>query len=106
MPAQHRREIALGGDLEGLGPLRDEAALTVVAEHRQAPATAGPDQQVFPTIAIEIEPGHARAELAEFARQEGLAGEVVKRLVVMSMVEKRAHVGEDRPDGWGLTDEG
>ena len=60
----------------------------------RAAATAA-DEQIVPTIAIDIAPGEARTELAELARQKGLALEIVEGLVVMGVLEEMADVGEE-----------
>ena len=93
-PSEHGCEVALHGDIERWRPLWDEPAMAVVPEHPNATAAAGPDEQVVPSVTVEIEPGHAGAELAEFAGQERLPREVIERLVVVSVIQQRGDVGE------------
>ena len=71
-----------------------EPALTVVAIHGQSPAPATADDQIVPSVAIHVSPGHARSQLAEFARQQRLALKIIIRFLVVHVVNQAAHVLE------------
>src|SRR5262249_9897959 len=71
-----------------------------VSEHRQRPATSTANHQVVPPITIQIAPGNAGPELAEFARQERLTGKIVEVLLQVRVGQQAADVFEERL--WGV----
>ena len=77
-------------------------ALAVVVENGQPASLASGHSQVLPSIAIHIEPGHPWPELAQTARQQRLALEIVEGVLMMGMPEPVADVLEHRGRGrWG-----
>jgi hypothetical protein len=89
--------IAEGGGVgvwRWVGKREEGATATGVAKEGGGGAATGADDEVVETIAVEIEPGDAWTGLAEATREEGLAGEVVEGLVVMSVVEEGGKVLE------------
>ena len=54
------------------------------AEQQAAPA--GADDQIVPSVSVHIKPCHTGAALAEFAREQGLAGKVVERILMVAVV--------------------
>ena len=75
---------------------RLEPARAIVTKGRQAAAPTGPDQQVFPSIPIQIEPRHARSQPTQLPGQQRLALLVIKRLILMPVGDQRADVLEPR----------
>jgi hypothetical protein len=59
-------------------------------------------QQVFSSVAIEIEPGQCRTQLAQLARQERLELEIVEGRILMDMGQHGAGIGEETLDGFEL----
>src|SRR6185503_3443890 len=73
-----------------------EAALRIVAKYGDSAAHTGSDKQVFPAIAIRVEPTDSGTELAQFASECGLASEVIERIVGVGVIEQLADVGKQR----------
>ena len=69
-------------------------AIIPVSSH--VAASAAGNDQVIPSIAVEITPGDSRPELAELFAQQRLALEIVERVLVVDMLEEMAHVLEER----------
>ena len=53
-------------------------------------------QGEFKAVLIEIDPRHARPQLAQHPRQEDLPRELVERLIVMRVAEKPADIFKER----------
>src|SRR4029450_10036134 len=69
----------------------------VVAENPEAATAAGADDQILVTIAIVVEPRHARPELRQGVGQQPLALPVVERRVGMNVPrELRRRIFEQR----------
>ena len=101
-PSEHGGLVARdrAGERRFEAPFKTPAA--IVAIHRQRTAAPAADDQVFPPIAIQIEPRDTRTELAQAIRQQRLARIVIERLVLMSVVKPRAHVLKQRRRSGGL----
>ena len=60
----------------------------------QFPAAAAADYQIFPAVAIDIEPRDARPQLAESIGQQWLASEIIEQFVGMCVRKQMAYVLE------------
>ena len=70
------------------------AAFHPIASERTA--TSAADEKLAHPVPIQIKPRHARPALAPLERQQRLPREVVKRLLVMTMIQRRADIGKQR----------
>ena len=59
----------------------------ITEEDPERPSLAAADDQIFVSIAVEIAPGHARAELAQAAWQERLEREVIEVILDVPMLD-------------------
>jgi hypothetical protein len=72
-----------------------ELAFAVVAVRRKAPAFACSDDQIVPTISINVCPGDARPQLAQFFRQQWLALKIIKWFLMVLVGDEMADVFEE-----------
>src|SRR5262249_4588649 len=88
------------------GMLRGESTAAIAEENSERIAAAGPDDQIFVTVPVEIHPGHAGPETRELTHEQRLAFEFVERKIVMPMPQVRGHIAEKwgrrfrRAPGW------
>src|ERR1051326_65817 len=74
---------------------QSEPAASVIAIQGQLASGTGSNRQVIPPVMINIVPGNAGTELAQFIRQERLSRKVIERQLVMFVLEQPAHVFEE-----------
>ena len=70
--------------------------MAIVPEHCQCSAATTPNNQAFPSVSIEIEPGDAGTELAQFARQQRLSLKIIERLVDVCVPNQLADIDKQR----------
>src|SRR5438445_11815008 len=70
--------------------------MAVVVVNSQLPAAAAADHQIFPAVAIDIEPRDARPQLAESIGQQWLASEIIEQFVGMRVRDQFTDICEQR----------
>src|SRR5687767_4433492 len=73
-----------------------ETDSAVVLEYREHAAPPRANHQIIVAVRIIIEPRNSGAGLTESAREERLARQVIEHFLVMSVIEKVAHIPENR----------
>src|SRR6266511_3324942 len=100
-PAEYRCEIARGGRWVHSRRLQSRSG---VVEKRDPARASRADDQIFPTVAVEIDPRDTGTELAEGVRQQQLALIIVEvRLDVRVAAELGGNVLKQRPPSPVLT---
>src|SRR5690349_13067872 len=95
MPAHHRYFVPwhnLGQ--RGVGN-RKERSFAAVAINGQTSAAPTANGQVVPTVAIEVEPTDSWTRLAQLEGQEWLAFEIIKRVLMVHMIQELADIFEN-----------
>ena len=82
-PSQQRGLILCQRPFKGLGPLTHKALTLLIAIHAHFAPPASPDEQVLPSILVEVEPGNARAHPIQLPGQQRLShGWILRGLLV------------------------
>src|SRR5688500_12953591 len=76
--------------------------MSIIEVNGQFPASASTDDQVSVAIVVQITPGQPGSKLAEFLRQQRLAGEIVVRIIMVRVLEQLAYVFEESSRFWFL----
>src|SRR6202008_1016096 len=66
-----------------------------VVIQRDFSSFAGGENQIIPTITVQIEPSHSWPKLAETNRKQRLARKILERVLVVAMAQQGADVLEE-----------
>src|SRR3954469_25962947 len=77
-------------------PVR-KIAVAGVAEGRHLTGSAGADQEIVFSVAVQIAPAHPRAQSTEAARERSLLREIVERGFMVLMRKQITQIAKERP---------
>jgi hypothetical protein len=79
----------------GLGICSPEVPLLIIDENGQGTSSSAADQQVRPTIAIEVGPSDSRTGFRKPARQEWIPAEIIKRSLLMHVLNQLTDISKE-----------